>query len=636
MITTAKRLGATWLVLALLFGAAPRPGAAQPSAGPAETIGRTPPRLSYLDGEVSFWRPGGQDWAAAQVNIPLAPGDELYTGHEGDLELEVGTRAFVRAWGDTQLGVANQEPDFLQLKVTNGHVALDLRSLDPGHGVELDTPHAAITIEAPGYYRADVTAETTSFITRRAGRATVTPVDGRALAVMPSEEVILQGAPAAGVQSYVAPELDAFDQWNYARTDHLLEAVSARYVPPQVYGLDELDHYGAWRVVQTYGPVWVPEEVPAGWAPYSTGRWMRDPNYGWTWVDVAPWGWAPYHYGRWVFVDGLWAWAPGPIVARPVYAPALVAFFGAPGIEVTVGAPVVSWVALGWGEPVVPWWGPAGYGGRPRWAGWGGPRVVNNVVINRTTTVNVTNITVYRNVTVQNAVVAVRQDHFGGRRVEDARVAQVDRRRLEPLRGPLPVKPEAASVVPGAGREARPPETMLSRRVVATRPPAERSLTPRDAGQPAAGPPQIVDRPRPAAAASVPARPPFGASEVERQRPARPPGLEPKRFEAPPSVPGESGRRPDATPPVTVRRATGPEPTAPAARREAPEPAPSARSEAPRAAAPPPQRVEAPPTPTRALPGQPANRLSPVRAQGRPVSGHPGPPPAPPREREQR
>ena len=47
------------------------------------------------------------------------------------------------------------------------------------------------------------------------------------------------------------------------------------------------------------------------------------------------------------------------------------------------------------------------------WRGWGGPRVVNNVVVNRTTTVNVTNITVYRNVNVNNAVVGVPADRFG-------------------------------------------------------------------------------------------------------------------------------------------------------------------------------------------------------------------------------
>ena len=71
---------------------------------------RTPPRLSYADGEVSYFRPGAQDWAPAEVNTALAPGDELYTGNRGNLELQVGGRAFVRAWGDSQLGLVNQSP----------------------------------------------------------------------------------------------------------------------------------------------------------------------------------------------------------------------------------------------------------------------------------------------------------------------------------------------------------------------------------------------------------------------------------------------------------------------------------------------------------------------------------------------
>ncbi|PYM33489.1 MAG: FecR protein, partial [Candidatus Rokuibacteriota bacterium] len=470
MATNAKWLIVTLPALALLLATASSARAAAPPSQPG-AIGRTPPRLSYINGEVSFWRPGAQDWTTGQVNTPLAPGDELYTATQGDLELEAGTRAFVRAWGDTRLGLANQEPDFLQFTIPSGHLSVDLRGLGPGHSVELDTPNAAFTIEQPGYYRVDVTPERTSFITRRGGRATMRPATGQAVAIVPSEEVVLEGET---VQSYVAPELDVWDQWNYARTDHLLESVSARYVPPDVYGVDDLDHYGTWRVVQTYGPVWVPEAVTPGWVPYSTGRWISDPHYGWTWVDTAPWGWAPYHYGRWVVVDGFWAWAPGPVVARPVYCPALVAFFGAPGIVVSAGAPVVSWVALSWGEPVVPWWGPAGFVGRPRWAGWGGPRVVNNVVINRTTVVNVNNITVYKNVTVQNSVVAVRQDHFGARPVEEARIAQVDVHRLQPVHGPLRVAPEAASFVAASGRAARPPETMRARPVVATRPLAGR------------------------------------------------------------------------------------------------------------------------------------------------------------------
>ena len=55
----------------------------------------------------------------------------------------------MRAWGDTQLGLENHEPDFLQLKVTAGHVSLDLRTLDGGRTVEVDTPAAAFTIDPP-------------------------------------------------------------------------------------------------------------------------------------------------------------------------------------------------------------------------------------------------------------------------------------------------------------------------------------------------------------------------------------------------------------------------------------------------------------------------------------------------------
>src|SRR6266545_2108634 len=348
MITQGKKLLAVVLTLALLGG--PVQGArAAVTAGDGQADASTPPRLSYSDGEVSFWRPGAQDWAPAQINTPLAPGDELYTGDRSNLELQVGSRAFVRASGDTQLGLVNQDPDFLQLKVTSGLVSVDLRSLDSGTTVEVDTPQAALTIERPGYYSVDVSQDRTSFIARRGGRAIVTPAGGQAVALAASEEIVLDGSPTPTVRSYV---------------------------PPGVYGLDALDQYGSWREVPTYGPIWVPQAVAADWVPYSTGRWIADPLFGWTWVDIAPWGWAPYHYGRWVFVDGYWAWAPGPVVTRPVYAPALVAFFGGPGLSVSVSGPLVGWVALGWGEPVVPWWGRPGFIREPSWRGWGGPRVM--------------------------------------------------------------------------------------------------------------------------------------------------------------------------------------------------------------------------------------------------------------------
>src|SRR5207302_11226814 len=192
MTTPTRRCTTSLLGLLLVFSASSSARAAAPpspaGADTAASIGRTPPRLSYVEGEVSFWRPGAADWAPAQINTALVPGDETYTGNRGNLELQVGARAFVRAWGDTQRGLVNQEPDFLQLKVTGGHVSVDLRAVEPGRTVEVDTPVAAFTIDAPGYYRVDVSPERTTFITRRSGRATMTPAGGQVVAIAPSEE----------------------------------------------------------------------------------------------------------------------------------------------------------------------------------------------------------------------------------------------------------------------------------------------------------------------------------------------------------------------------------------------------------------------------------------------------------------
>ncbi len=500
-----------------------------PFAGANEEVreaGPTPPRLSLAEGEVSFWRAGAEDWVSARVNTPLAPGDALYTGDRANLELQIGNRAFVRADEMTQIELTSLEPDYLQFKVTAGHASFDLRTLPSGHTIEVNTPNAAFTIEQTGYYVVDVDEDTTHFITRRGGRAMVTPADGQTQAIAPTEELVVRGQEQPTIEVYAAPELDAWDHWNYDRSDQLSESLSSRYLPAGVYGADDLDHYGYWRVVPSYGPVWVPEELPRGWAPYSTGSWVLDPYYGWTWIDEAPWGWAPFHYGRWVFIDGYWAWAPGPVVVRPVYAPALVAFFGSgPRVSVSVG-----WVALGWGEPLFPWWGSTGFVGVAWWGGWGGPRVVNNVVINRTTVVNVTNIT-FRNTRVINSVVTVRPDQFGRGRIRPRLVAFSELRGIAPIRGALPVKPVPASLTAGAPRGLRPPEVLLSRRVVATRPPHEARLPWRAEGHSVrtTAPDVRIVTPGRRSEAVLP-RPPFGSLDgQERARPPVSPGFGDRR-----------------------------------------------------------------------------------------------------------
>ncbi len=468
-------------------------GASAPSFAQDERAeGPTPPRLARMNGEVSFWRPGADDWAPAQINTAFAAGDRLFVASGGEALVEIVSRAEVRVAGDTELGVASLETGYLQLEIPSGRAALDLQRLPDGQRIEVDTPNGAFMIDRAGYYRVDV-ADDTVFTVRRGGEAAAIPADGEETTVREGEQVVLRGTESASIVTNRAPAPDEWDasiEQQYASRP--ARAQSAQYIPPDVAGADDLDRHGEWRSTQEYGQVWVPRDVGPDWAPYTTGRWTYDPYYEWTWVDDAPWGWAPYHYGRWVNYDSYWGWAPGPVIARPVYAPALVGFVGAPGINISVniGAPFFGWTALGWGEPCLPWWGPRGFRGRPYWGGWGGRRYVNNVYVDNRRIVNVNDIRRYRNFDARNGVVGIGRDRFGRGRNDFVRLGRNDVRNLQPIRGTLGVRPASSSLVAREGRGRRPPERMRNRTVVGTRTPQDPSRRLQRAGLRAPAPEQ--------------------------------------------------------------------------------------------------------------------------------------------------
>jgi hypothetical protein len=121
------------------------------------------------------------------------------------------------------------------------------------------------------------------------------------------------------------------------------QSITARIIPRDVVGYQQLDQNGTWADDATYGPVWYPQVASADWAPYRYGHWESIAPWGWTWVDDAPWGFAPFHYGRWVEIGSRWAWVPGPLGRHPVYAPALVAFVGSSNSD-------IGWYPLAPGE----------------------------------------------------------------------------------------------------------------------------------------------------------------------------------------------------------------------------------------------------------------------------------------------
>ena len=324
-------------------------GLATAEADPPARVGR----LSVIQGEVTVHDTRTGESEAATLNWPVTSDTAITTARGARAEVRIGSTA-VRLDGTTELEFVKLDDQTSLLRLREGTVNVRVRDRETAARFTLETPHARVLLLDTGRYRFDASP--------RAGTTTVTAFQGNAQLAFGSTAVSVSSGkraeigPQGGVE-IVGAFADGFDDWALARDRGDDVARSTRYVSPEMTGAESLDEHGDWHVTADYGPVWYPRAVPVGWAPYRWGRWAWVEPWGWTWVDDAPWGFAPFHYGRWALIGGVWAWAPGVRVVRPVYAPALVGWVGSPGWRVTVSigaVPAVGWFPLAPREVFVP------------------------------------------------------------------------------------------------------------------------------------------------------------------------------------------------------------------------------------------------------------------------------------------
>ncbi|AHN76671.1 hypothetical protein DA70_21030 [Pandoraea pnomenusa] len=480
--TAVRQLGVVGVGLALgVLGVAGMPAFAQ--AQSADPPGRVA-RLSQFDGTVTFSPDGTGDWRYAERNRPLTTGDAVWVDRNSRAEMRVGGAA-VRLGASTSVALSAVTDQNVQLNVTQGTVGLRLRGYDPNQPYEIDTPNLAFVPQQAGEYRLDVDPNGVTTVSVSRGAATVYG-QGASVPLQQGQRVAFVGQNLT--QQPAGPSrADAFDQWVRQLDAREDASVSARYVSRDMTGYESLDDYGTWQETPDYGAVWVPSDVPSGWAPYRTGHWTWVDPWGWTWVDDAPWGFAPYHYGRWAYVDARWCWVPGPVAVRPVYAPALVGWVNgssggnAWGVAFAAGGVGLAWFALGPHDVYRP-------------AYHASSAYITN--INRTTVIRTTNITninnIYVNRNVRGAISTMRAQAFVQGRPVGAPAALATPPRNTPGRAPdqrpgwhvgnTPgVAPVQQSVFgnsrPAAGA---PPAGVFNRAVLATRAPVARTTPSRE------------------------------------------------------------------------------------------------------------------------------------------------------------
>jgi len=292
-------------------------------------------RLSLVQGDVRFARDVTGDpladsrtisWEAAEVNLPISKGCVVATDNgRAQVEFENGTMAFLSEHTILQ---------FYELTLDDGSLITRLVLRQGSASFHVNTAGDDYFSVTGG----DFTVEATTRTTFRANNFD----DGSNVDVFSGHVSVLHkkiSTPLAKGQSFSmtagddtsvnlgrVPANDDFDQWVSGRIDSsnsagnsvLPYAGSFTYAP----GFADLYTYGSWSSCGGYGYGWRPFGASYNWSPFSSGQWIWDPSFGWTYLDSAAWGWAPYHYGGWLFDSGCGGW---------FYAPRLSGqFFGAP------------------------------------------------------------------------------------------------------------------------------------------------------------------------------------------------------------------------------------------------------------------------------------------------------------------
>ncbi|HXY50729.1 MAG TPA: DUF6600 domain-containing protein [Terriglobales bacterium] len=444
----------------------------------AEAQDQDPPtrvaRLNYLSGSVSL-QPGGEgDWVTPAQNRPLTTGDNLWADKDSRAELHIGSTA-LRMGSETSVTFLDVDDRTTQIRLSLGSLMVTVRHLDDEDVFEMDTPNLAFTVQRTGTYRVDVNSDgNQTLVTAWQGRGQVTG-GGSTFVVVAGQQASFAGTDQLDHEIAQIPAEDDLERWAFDRDLKDERADTRNYISDEMTGYEDLDDYGSWTYAAGYGTVWIPRGIAPGWAPYRFGHWIWLAPWGWTWVEDEAWGFAPFHYGRWAFVESGWCWVPGPVVVRPVYAPAFVAFVGlGEGVHLgfSLGGPGVAWFPLAPGEVYLPYYRVS--------------REYVNVVNVTNTRVNVTQVTNVYNTYITNnttrityvnqrlggAVTAVSRDTFVNARPVARNLVQVDARQMAeaPVMHESPMQPGKGSLGMAPAR-VRPPEGVLSRRVVATRNP---------------------------------------------------------------------------------------------------------------------------------------------------------------------
>ena len=269
-------------------------------------------RLAAAAGSVLVRTSGEPAAHEGNVNELVAEGDQLFTVGNGSAQFEFP--GVVLALGPaSQVTLTRVASEGLTVHVDRGEVAVARLGDRPPDALVLEGPGSRNEIDVGSRVRLSVWPERLqSWLSVRAGDVVANSGQGRWV-LYPGQGLQIYDGASGSVTTVAAGE--GLDQLDFALIDRygrMADSVLGLSVGGNWIGATDIDQQGEWVDSGSDGILWVPLQLPVGWAPFRQGHWQWNAVWGWAWVDALPWAWLPYHCGQWTRWNGRWAWAvPG-------------------------------------------------------------------------------------------------------------------------------------------------------------------------------------------------------------------------------------------------------------------------------------------------------------------------------------
>ena len=216
-----------------------------------------PSRVNYVDGTVAVAHEGHSEWELLKRNFPIWEGDRIFSERNSRVEVEFNDGTVVRLGSWTGVVFEESSSKKATLRLLSGDLIVQKKGGTP---FEVISSVSTTELRDEGIYRFNLSenGETTVRVRKGVARTVKGSVS---LSIRKGDAWRMGDSGQPLTRLYRGVQRDEFDEWSDLRESlRPARSPSSSRTSSRHAGSRDLNRYGQWGYVSSYGRVWWPHE----------------------------------------------------------------------------------------------------------------------------------------------------------------------------------------------------------------------------------------------------------------------------------------------------------------------------------------------------------------------------------------